>query len=286
MNLLANQSEGDGSGKARARVAWGILLFGALVLWFSYFYASASSMSSPRERASLAVSSTLPPAAPMIARAQKSVHASVAASPTAKGHIAVEQGSLEPQRAERASAMFRHLEGQIAEATRFFGPVGTEAAANHVLPYLEGWMDAALQLDPNLADDMSAHIDSLLCDKTSSEIEKLTLLRMSAQEPLFATERGLRCVISEHTTGGLKEGLVLRAGLEAWSAARLPVSDEIVRLGKVSKDDRTLMRIEELMNGGRTERDLDPQVPPHSVEASSFGPGSNRTVVAPDSPAP
>jgi hypothetical protein len=147
----------------------------------------------------------------------------------------------EQLRSEQVSTMMGMARTQIQRSVGIVGDE-PETAANHSWPYFQGWIDAVQSIDPGLADAMSDDFDAALCDGSTSGAEKLVLLRLASEEPMFATQRGLACVISSQIAEK-KEDVVLWAGLEAWRSAKLSVSPELERLANSSKEKRTQRRL-------------------------------------------
>ena len=71
--------------------------------------------------------------------------------------------------------------------------VGPELAASQLYPYVEGWVDTVLALDPELALVLASDIDALLCDPATTPTKQLVLRHLLEREPSFAGERGVAC---------------------------------------------------------------------------------------------
>jgi hypothetical protein len=100
-----------------------------------------------------------------------------------------------PQRGEQARDLLRMLRSRMGGA-EMISVLGHEVAASQVYPYVEGWVDTVLALDPELARVLAPDMDALLCDSATTPAMHLVLRRLLEREPSFAGERGAACARS------------------------------------------------------------------------------------------
>ena len=127
-----------------------------------------------------------------------------AAPPPAEANAPVDPKALE--RREQARDLLRMLRSRMGGA-ELMSVVGHEVAASQVYPYVEGWVDTVLALDPELALVLASDIDALLCDPTTTPTKHLVLQHLLEREPSFAGERGAACArsASKNDVMNLKE---------------------------------------------------------------------------------
>lgn len=109
-----------------------------------------------------------------------------------------------------------------------------------VVPYLQGAADAIAKTSPELAEELSAQVESTLCDAAARPSLHLTMLRFAGALPDVGTQKGFDCVFSR--PGGA-EDVVTWAALDTWRSKGLDKSAAMEELERNAKDPRTLDRL-------------------------------------------
>ncbi|MBZ0116718.1 MAG: hypothetical protein K8H88_06980 [Sandaracinaceae bacterium] len=140
---------------------------------------------------------------------------------------------------------------------------GPEAIASQSMPYIQGWMDAVTEVQPELLEPMGAELSQLLCEDNPNDAERLVVARMvlHAGPRMLSAGPGLRCALRHEQ----REDVVLWAFLDAWAAARLPSIPEWEAWQARATDPRTARRF----RSRESRRDRLPQPATSSHETAN-----------------
>jgi hypothetical protein len=131
-------------------------------------------------------------------------------------------------------------------------PSNPEAAIAANYDYLAGWADGVIRNAPDLADELAAELETMLCADEVSPVASLTASRLGLQMPELATANALDCVFKRQVESGkggkLTEDIVLWSALDTWRRADLPKTPALEAVEASAHDDRTRRRLGSLQD--------------------------------------
>jgi hypothetical protein len=160
-------------------------------------------------------------------------------------------------RAQQSRELMELLSWRIKAANPMGLQLNAEAVATQLTPYVTGWADALVRTAPDLADDLAAEIQGVMCDRNASRSQLLVMSRVVKQLPELGNERTFDCIVERN-----EEDDVLWEALDAWRISGLPKTAGMERLEQATSDERTRHRLVK-----RTDEEIEALTPPEPEPA-------------------
>jgi hypothetical protein len=237
----------------------------------------ASKTPPPVECEERTVTVPLPPTDPRIEQIQR--QRAVATRPVIEPRTDEAAQQLRRYERQQARDMIGLAMTRVAAAAKA-NPGDPEAAVAANYEYLAGWADGVIRNAPDLADELAAELETILCSDQVSAVQSLTASRMGLQMPELATTKSLDCVFKKQVEGSgkLKEDIVLWSALDTWRRSDLPKTSALEAVESAANDERTRRRFGSLQDE-RASRVA-------GLRAASEGEGAQADPQQSESPAP
>jgi hypothetical protein len=151
---------------------------------------------------------------------------------------AADPESEQRYRAQQSRELMELLSWRIKAANPMGLELNAEAVANQLTPYVTGWADALVRTAPDLADELAAEIQTVMCDRHANPSQLIVMSRVVKQLPELGNARTFDCIIERD-----EEDAVLWEALDAWRVSSLPKTPGMDRLEQATTDERTRQRL-------------------------------------------
>jgi hypothetical protein len=160
----------------------------------------------------------------------------------ARAPVLMSTQKLEPDERPSFRAATKALDGLMVTLQRTSLRNSTDPIRtwNEMEPYFRGWVDSLATVAPDVVAEMGPMVADRFCaDEGPPPVEALALAKMARLTPGLVTPLLIKCAVRTHG----QEGQILWSILDAWRAARLPKTSDLIELERNAMDPRTKRRL-------------------------------------------